>query len=76
MNWDSDPGTGNIVNPSFSKIANGYGIDSYDVRNSDELDNMIFNVGLEYWYTDNFALRAGYIYDEAGDVKNPTFGAK
>ena len=22
-----------------------------------------------------FALRAGYIYDDEGDIKNPTFGA-
>ena len=36
---------------------------------------MIYNVGLEYWYTDNFALRAGYIYDDEGKVINPTFGA-
>ena len=40
-----------------------------------ELKEMIYNVGLEYWYTDNFALRAGYIYDDEGKVINPTFGA-
>ena len=42
---------------------------------STELKEMIYNVGLEYWYTDNFALRAGYIYDDEGKVINPTFGA-
>ena len=40
-----------------------------------ELEKMIYNVGLEYWYTDNFALRVGYIYDDEGKVINPTFGA-
>ena len=40
-----------------------------------EFEKMIYNVGLEYWYTDNFALRAGYIYDDEGKVINPTFGA-
>ena len=36
---------------------------------------MIYNVGLEYWYTDAFALRTGYIYDFEGRIFNPTFGA-
>ena len=40
-----------------------------------EFEKMIYNVGLEYWYTDNFALRMGYIYDDEGKVINPTFGA-
>lgn len=40
-----------------------------------ELEEMIYNLGLEYWYTDNFCLRAGYIYDYEGKVINPTFGA-
>jgi len=42
---------------------------------STELKEMIYNVGLEYWYTDAFALRTGYIYDFEGKVFNPTFGA-
>ena len=42
---------------------------------SKELEEMIYNVGLEYWYTDAFALRVGYIYDYEGKVFNPTFGA-
>ena len=42
---------------------------------TDEFKNMIYNFGLEYWYTDNFVLRAGYIYDDEGKVINPTFGA-
>ena len=42
---------------------------------SDELKELIANFGLEYWYTDNFVLRAGYIYDREGKILNPTFGA-
>ena len=42
---------------------------------SKELDEMVYNVGLEYWYTDAFALRAGYIHDSEGKIFNPTVGA-
>ena len=41
----------------------------------DELEEMIYNIGFEWWYTEHFAMRVGYIHDEEGDVKNPTFGA-
>ena len=41
----------------------------------DELKELIANFGLEYWYTDNFAIRLGYIYDKEGNIMNPTFGA-
>ena len=40
-----------------------------------ELDEMVYNMGLEYWYTDAFALRVGYIHDFEGKIFNPTFGA-
>ncbi len=40
-----------------------------------ELEEMVYNVGMEYWYTDAFALRVGYIYDFEGKIFNPTFGA-
>jgi len=40
-----------------------------------ELKEMVYNMGAEYWYTDNFVLRGGYIYDEEGKITNPTFGA-
>jgi len=40
-----------------------------------ELNEMVYNVGMEYWYTDAFALRAGYIHDFEGKIFNPTFGA-
>jgi hypothetical protein len=33
------------------------------------------NVGVEYWYANYVALRAGYIYDKIGDIKTSTFGA-
>ncbi len=39
-----------------------------------ELKQIIYNVGLEYWYADAVALRVGYIYDEDGDIKTPTVG--
>ena len=32
-------------------------------------------MGIEYWYGTYVALRAGYIYDKAGDIKTATFGA-
>jgi len=40
-----------------------------------ELNEMVYNMGIEYWYTDAFALRAGYIHDFEGKIFNPTFGA-
>jgi hypothetical protein len=46
-----------------------------DYSFSDELKELIANIGLEYWYTDNFVLRAGYIHDKEGKIMNPTFGA-
>ena len=36
---------------------------------------MIYNFGVEYWYTEYFVLRGGYIYDYDGNITNPTFGA-
>ena len=41
----------------------------------DELEEMIYNFGLEWEYTQNFVMRLGFIYDLQGDIKNPTFGA-
>jgi len=40
-----------------------------------EFSEMVYNLGFEYWYTDNFVLRGGYIHDDEGKIKNPTFGA-
>ncbi len=41
---------------------------------STEFKQIVFNLGLEYWYADIVALRAGYIYDQDGDIKTPTVG--
>ena len=41
---------------------------------STEIKEMDYNMGLEYWYTDNFAIRLGYLLGEGG-IRNPTFGA-
>ena len=41
---------------------------------SDELDKLVHNFGLEYWYSTYFALRSGYYYDKTGKISNPTFG--
>ena len=49
---------------------------SGDERNfSDELEDMVYSLGLELWYTDNFAFRLGYLHDEEGNLKHPTLGA-
>ena len=39
-----------------------------------ELDKLVHNIGMEYWYGKYFALRAGYYYDKTGRIMNPTFG--
>lgn len=41
---------------------------------STEFKEAIENVGIEYWYGSLLALRAGYIYDQEGEVKTPTVG--
>jgi len=41
----------------------------------EQLDEAIFNGGLEYQYGSFIALRGGYIYDRQGDIKKPTLGA-
>lgn len=38
-------------------------------------NDVIFNVGAEYWYANLIALRAGYNYDDAGELKYLTIGA-
>ena len=42
---------------------------------SEEIKEAIENMGIEYWYGTYVALRAGYIYDDYGDIKTATFGA-
>ena len=41
---------------------------------SNQLKQIIYNGGFEYWYARLVALRAGYILDEDGDIKTPTVG--
>ncbi len=38
-------------------------------------NDIIYNVGAEYWYANLIALRAGYNYDNAGNSKYLTLGA-
>ena len=41
---------------------------------SNELQELIHNFGIEYWPTDLFAVRAGYVYDQIGEINNLTYG--
>ncbi len=67
-----DPGDANWGN------YNEYGqkeVGSADKRSiSDELGELVHNIGFEYWYSSYFALRFGYIYDKTGSISNPTLG--
>lgn len=45
-----------------------------EVTSSKTMFNGIISGGIEYWYTDLFALRAGYYWDEPGKVKYTSFG--
>lgn len=42
---------------------------------SQELKESVFNGGAEFMYAHIFAIRAGYIYDQDGNIKNLTLGA-
>ena len=42
---------------------------------SSELEEMVYSLGLEYWYTDSFVFRLGYLHDQEGNLKHPTLGA-
>ncbi|MBN2564389.1 MAG: PorV/PorQ family protein [Candidatus Eisenbacteria bacterium] len=41
---------------------------------ADQTLGVILNAGAEYLYYDLFALRAGYVYDEDGEIKGFSFG--
>ena len=41
---------------------------------NNELEKLVHNFGMEYWYSKYFALRAGYYFDQSGKISNPTFG--
>ena len=49
--------------------------DDGNVISTNSMFNGIISGGLEYWYSDLFALRAGYYWDEPGKVKYTSFGA-
>jgi len=59
------------LSTDFSKDLIGLGEESF----SDELDEVIKKVGVEYSYSDFIFLRAGYIDDKEGELFYPTFGA-
>ncbi|MCF7824392.1 MAG: PorV/PorQ family protein [Candidatus Marinimicrobia bacterium] len=42
---------------------------------SDEFKALIHSIGVEYWYNEMFAIRAGYYYDFEGKITTPTVGA-
>lgn len=59
--------------------ADGIGSDDEDGNLEDgslqkEIDKLIHNIGVEYWYNDMFAIRTGLIYDKVGKITAPTFG--
>jgi len=76
----NDDGTGEyrFSYPGYG-AHNPYGyreVGSGDDRSfQNELEEVIYNFGIEYEYSNNFTLRAGFIYDLEGDIKNPTVGA-
>ena len=41
---------------------------------TNEIDKLVHNLGLEYWYGKYFAIRSGFLYDKTGKISNPTFG--
>ena len=62
-----------------SGIYNEYGIkekgNADDRKLQTEFQEMVYNLGVEYWYSKYFAIRSGYIYDYEGKIMVPTFGA-
>tara|TARA_B100000676_G_C18026415_1_gene815873 strand:- start:344 stop:1714 length:1371 start_codon:yes stop_codon:yes gene_type:complete len=70
----SDPEDDGIFELDVGEVKKELG--SRDDRTfSKEFKEVIFNTGFEFWYTESFVLRFGYIYDKEGDITNPTFGA-
>jgi len=68
-----------FVDTPFNKLTATFDVNKELVGLDDpmktEIKETIENMGIEYWYGTYVALRAGYIYDRAGDIKTPTFGA-
>ncbi len=68
-----------IVDSPFNRLTATFEINKelvgLDDPLSEEIDEAIENMGIEYWYGTYVSLRAGYIYDYYGDIKTATFGA-
>lgn len=58
-----------MITAEFNKLLVGL-----DDGFSTEIEEAILNGGIEYTYNDLLSARAGYIYDQEGDVKTPTLG--
>jgi hypothetical protein len=70
----------------YDSAADGIGDEDEDGDTNDgsfkkELEKLTHNFGIEYWYSDLFAIRMGFIYDKPGNIlvndkwPVPTFGA-
>ncbi len=57
--------------PFYQRIITAW----YDDPLEQEIESTIFNIGAEYTYFNLLSLRGGYIYDKAGDIIGPSFGA-
>ncbi len=68
-----------IVDTPFNRLTATFEVNKelvgLDDPLSEEIDEAIENMGIEYWYGSYVSLRAGYIYDYYGDIKTATFGA-
>ena len=83
-NSSVDPGEGEMLATEGSPGDEGWGkYNEYGIKErgnakdrkiSDELDRLVHNIGMEYWYGEYFAIRSGFYYDKTGKISNPTFG--
>ena len=64
-----DPGWGKYNEWGQKEVGN-----TKDRGISDELDKLVHNLGVEYWYGKYFAIRTGFYYYKTGKINNPTFG--
>jgi hypothetical protein len=68
-----------IVDTPFNRLTATFEVNKelvgLDDPISTEVKEAIENMGIEYWYGTYVSLRAGYIYDQVGDIKTATFGA-
>jgi acetolactate synthase-1/2/3 large subunit len=63
ITWKSDPSTGNKCNPSFAKIAKGFGLDGFDIHTRDEIDPTLVEV-----FKDRKSTLTHCHIDEAEDI--------